>query len=124
LVRLAGLFTLAFSAGFIEMMLRIEPYKTKERALAKNTHHALKAVKQLAKGGPMKFFLSFVQPFTRALRIVVGSWRWIESAACRRGEIGVEELMVSKQSWETFKLSLPTLIDVRPSSGVSGEPSF
>jgi uncharacterized protein YegP (UPF0339 family) len=95
---LAGLFTLAFSAAFIEIMLQVEPYKTKERALAKNTHRAVKVVKQLAKGGPMSFFLSYVQPFTRGLRIFVGSWRWIESASCRRDEVGMEELMVSANS--------------------------
>ena len=40
----------------------------------------------------MRGFLKDVQPFTRAIRIVVATWRWIEAAPCRRLEVGVEEL--------------------------------
>ena len=75
-------------------MMNIEPYKSKEKAMMKNSHHALKVVKQLARGGPMSYFLGYVQPFTRLVRLVVGSWRWIESASCRRSEVGMEEMMV------------------------------
>ena len=75
-------------------MTRVQPYKNKKLAIAKNSARALKVVKQLARGGPMKMFLNHVHPFTRALRILVGAWRWIESAQCRRGEVGVEEALV------------------------------
>jgi hypothetical protein len=104
-VRLAGLFTLAFSASFITIMLQVEPYKSKEKALAKNTHRALKVVKQLARGGPMVYFLGNVHFFTRGLRIVIGSWRWIESASCRRNEVGMEEIMV-----RSTKMNIPTVM--------------
>ena len=40
----------------------------------------------------MRGFLKDVQPFTRTIRIVVATWRWIEAAPCRRLEVGVEEL--------------------------------
>ena len=46
----------------------------------------------------MRVFLKTVKPFTRGMRITVGVWRWIEAAPCRRGEVGVEEFMVSAQS--------------------------
>lgn len=75
-------------------MLRIEPYKNKLAANEKNSDRALNVVKKLARGGSMHYFLNYVQPFTRAVRILVGSWRWIESAQCRRGEVGAEEAMV------------------------------
>lgn len=42
----------------------------------------------------MRWFLQRCHPFTRSLRILVGAWRWVESAQCRRLEIGVEETMV------------------------------
>jgi hypothetical protein len=63
--------------------------------MAKNTKHAVKAAKHLGQGGPMKWFLNYVHPFTRTLRLVVACWRWIESAQCRRGEVGTEEAFVS-----------------------------
>jgi hypothetical protein len=94
LVRLAGLFTLAFSAVFLTKMLRIVPSKHKLKAIEKNSYHALRVVKQLGRGGPMKYFLKHVHPFTRSIRILVAVWRWIESAQCRRGEVGTEEAMV------------------------------
>lgn len=43
----------------------------------------------------MREFLKTVKPFTRSMRIFVGGWRWIEAAPCRRGEVGLEEFMVS-----------------------------
>jgi hypothetical protein len=94
LVRLAGLFTLAASAVFIDKMLRVEPYKNREAAIAQNTHRAVKVVKKLGQGGAMHAFLNYVQPFTRSVRILVATWRWTESAQCRRDEVGAEEFMV------------------------------
>jgi hypothetical protein len=94
LVRLAGLFTLAFTVVYLEKMLRITPVHRRGAALAKTTHGAARIVKKLGQGGPMKYFLNYVQPFTRALRLLVGSWRWVESAQCRRDEVGTEEAMV------------------------------
>ena len=96
LVRIAGLFTLAFTLDFLDSMYRVEPFKKHRRANMKNTHRAYKIVKKLGRGGPMSFFLNKVHIFTRTLRIVVAAWRWIESAQCRRGEVGVEEAMVIK----------------------------
>lgn len=93
-MRLAGLFTVAFTAVLIEKMLQVEPYKNKHSAIAKNSHRALKVVKELGRGGPMRFFLKYVQPFTRSVRLLVAIWRWVESAQCRRGEVGSEEAMV------------------------------
>lgn len=72
LVRLAGLYTLAMSVEFIDKMMRIEPFKNKSRALEKNSYRALRVVKKLGRGGPMKMFLNNVHPFTRSLRILVG----------------------------------------------------
>jgi hypothetical protein len=57
LVRLAGLFTLAATALFIEMMVRITPFvplvkkHKRAKAYAKNTHRAIRVVKQLGRGG-------------------------------------------------------------------------
>ena len=94
LVRLAGLWTLAITIECIARMESIAPYKKHHKADAKNTHRALKVVKQLGRGGPMRWFLNTVQPFTRTLRILVAAWRWVEAAQCRRLEVGVEEAMV------------------------------
>ena len=55
----------------------------------------------------MREFLKTVKPFTRSMRIFVGGWRWIEAAPCRRGEVGLEEFMVSSLScYEQFKMYL------------------
>jgi len=62
--------------------------------MEKNAHRAVRIVKKLGRGGPMKYFLKFVHPFTRSVRILVAVWRWIEAAQCRRGEVGTEEAMV------------------------------
>ena len=94
LVRLAGLWTLAITIEFLAKMQEVEPYKHRNHANAKNTDRAIRIVKKLGRGGPMRWFLQTVQPFTRTLRILVGSWRWIEAAQCRRLEVGVEEAMV------------------------------
>jgi len=116
LVRLAGLFTLALTGVFLQRMLSVTPYhvlphlsnksnkwshKQKKHALKlfykemnRNTRHAVKIVKKLGQGGPMRFFLQYVHPFTRSLRLLVGVWRWTEAAQCRRGEVGTEEAFV------------------------------
>jgi hypothetical protein len=98
LVRLAGLFTLAFTLEFLDRMQSIDPYVVATRhsrnANAKNTRAATKIIKKLGQGGPMSFFLDYVTIFTRTLRAIVACWRWIESAQCRRREVGVEETMV------------------------------
>lgn len=100
LVRLAGLWTLAVTVEFLAKMQAIEPYIHKKHAHktvaanAKNVNKALKIVKKLGRGGELRWFLKTVKPFTRALRILVGIWRWIEAAQCRRLEVGVEEAMV------------------------------
>lgn len=86
LVRLAGLDTLAREVW--NSMVKLEP--TSKKFL----HKASKFYKHLAQGGPMHGFLQRVHPFTRTLRVVVGFWRWLESAKCRRLEVGVEETMV------------------------------
>ena len=65
------------------------------KSMAKNTRHAVKAAKHLGQGGPMRWFLKYVHPFTRTLRLLVACWRWIEAAQCRRGEVGTEEAFVS-----------------------------
>lgn len=78
-------------------MIRISPGPFTHHAhklMEKNSHRAMRVVKKLGQGGSMKYFLNFVHPFTRTLRLVVGGWRWIEASQCRRGEVGVEEVMV------------------------------
>ena len=56
----------------------------------------------------MKGFLGRCHPFTRAIRVVVASWRWIESAKCRRLEVGVEEAMVQYSVFGfSFKVLAP-----------------
>ena len=116
LVRLAGLFTLALTGLFLQRMLSVTPYyalphlnkkwshKQKKHVLKlfykqmrKNTRQAVKVVKKLGQGGPMRFFLQYVHPFTRSLRLLVGIWRWTEAAQCRRGEVGTEEAFVRGQ---------------------------
>lgn len=98
LVRLAGLWTLAITVDFLAKMHSVDPYKDprkhKHRANVKNSEKAVRVVKKLGRGGEMRWFLQTVQVFTRCLRIVIGTWRWVEAAQCRRLEVGVEEAMV------------------------------
>jgi hypothetical protein len=94
LVRLAGLFTLATTLEFVQKMERVVPYVKKKKAAAKNTGRALSVIKKLGRGGPMSWFLNTVHIFTRTIRLVVATWRWIEAAQCRRLEVGVEEALV------------------------------
>ena len=97
MVRLAGLWTLAVTAYFMAKMVRVTPgpfHRHSHHFMKKNAYKAMRIVKKLGQGGPMKYFLNFVHPITRTLRILVGSWRWVEAAQCRRGEVGTEEAMV------------------------------
>jgi len=91
LVRLAGLY---FTVGLNWSMAIDKKYSLTGVDLYRNKggKFALKLVKLLGHGGPMRGFLKDVQPFTRTVRIVVATWRWIEAAPCRRLEVGVEEL--------------------------------
>jgi hypothetical protein len=98
LVRLGGLDTQARDPIFWAKMVTLNPLRYK--SLRKMT----KIVKRLGQGGPMRFFLGRVHPFTRSLRILVAAWRWVESAQCRRLEVGVEETMVSCKIAITFFL--------------------
>jgi hypothetical protein len=88
LVRLGGLDTHARDPIVWAKMVSINPLRFK------SLRKMYKLVKRLGQGGPMRWFLDRVHPFTRTLRILVGAWRWVESAQCRRLEIGVEETMV------------------------------
>ena len=88
LVRLAGLDTLARDPIVWAKMVSINPLRFKK------LKKMYKIIKRLGQGGPMRSFLSRCHPFTRSLRILVGAWRWVESAQCRRLEIGVEETFV------------------------------
>lgn len=89
LVRIGGLDTLARDPIFWAKMVSINPLRYK--SLKKMS----KLVQRLGQGGPMRFFLRRVHPFTRSIRILVAAWRWIESAPCRRLEVGLEETMVT-----------------------------
>lgn len=68
----------------------------------KSIKKLVKFAKNLGQGGDeMRVFLKTVKPFTRTMRITVGAWRWVEAAPCRRGEVGVEEFMVSSLDFDT-----------------------
>jgi len=88
LVRLAGLDTHARDPIVWAKMVSINPLRFK------SLKKMYKIIKRLGQGGPMRWFLQRCHPFTRSLRILVGAWRWVESAQCRRLEVGVEETMV------------------------------
>jgi hypothetical protein len=87
LVRLAGLYVYTQDEEVWERMVGIKIMK------AKGPKKALKLIKRLGQGGPVRAFLKDVQPFTRFIRIVVAAWRYFEASKCRRTEVGVEEAM-------------------------------
>ena len=87
LVRLAGLWVRTEDDLIWEKMVGIKIWKSK------GPRKALKLIKRLGQGGPMRLFLDAVQPFTRTIRIVVAAWRWFEASKCRRSEVGTEEFM-------------------------------
>jgi len=87
-VRLSGLYVYSYAPpSMVQSILVLDPtkYKTMKKLL--------KYSKRLGQGGPVRDFLNAVQPFTRGMRILVGSWRWFEASPCRRWEVGVEEFM-------------------------------
>jgi len=90
LVRLGGLLVFALDPLIWEQLTTANFLKRKGRK------QSAKLGKHLGQGGPMHGFLQMCRPFTRTLRIIVGAWRWIEAAKPRRGEVGLEEGMVSK----------------------------
>mmetsp|Transcript_18891 Transcript_18891/g.27399 ORF Transcript_18891/g.27399 Transcript_18891/m.27399 type:complete len:903 (+) Transcript_18891:110-2818(+) len=91
LVRLAGLECSAQTNWSVAV-------DTKISLISLNLHKrkgpklGLKLVKYLGRGGVMSSFLKSVQPFTRCVRILVATWRWVEAAPCRRWQVGVEEM--------------------------------
>jgi hypothetical protein len=68
-------------------ILLLDPEKNK------SMKKLLKFSKHLGQGGPVSDFLNTVKPFTRSMRMLVGTWRWFEASPCRREEVGVEEFM-------------------------------
>ena len=60
---------------------------------SKTTIKMGKYIKHLGQGGTVKLFLNTVQPFTRTVRLLTGSWRWFEASPTRRMEVGIEEAM-------------------------------
>lgn len=87
LVRLAGLYVYTQDDEVWDKMVGIKIMKHK------GPKKALKLIKRLGQGGPVRVFLKDVQPFTRFVRIVVAAWRYFEASKCRRTEVGVEEAM-------------------------------
>ncbi|CAB9529687.1 unknown protein (Partial), partial [Seminavis robusta] len=88
--------------------ITVDPLK-----MAKNTKKAVKIVKKLGQGGPMRFFLKYVKPFTRTLRLFVAGWRWAEASQCRRGEVGTEEafaFMGNRVSRTLARLAVDSLV--------------
>ena len=77
LVRLGGLDTHAHDPIVWAKMVSINPLRFK------SLKKMYKLVKRLGQGGPMRWFLQRCHPFTRSLRILVGAWRWVESAQVR-----------------------------------------
>lgn len=89
LVRLGGLYVYSFDSTAAPAVLLLDPEKRK------SIKKLVKFAKMLGQGGDqMRIFLKTVKPFTRTMRIIVGGWRWVEAAPCRRGEVGLEEFMV------------------------------
>ncbi|KAL3795879.1 hypothetical protein HJC23_002150 [Cyclotella cryptica] len=88
LVRLGGLYVYSFDSTAAPAVLLLDPEKHK------TIKKLVKFAKMLGQGGDeMRIFLKTVKPFTRTMRILVGGWRWVEAAPCRRGEVGLEEFM-------------------------------
>jgi hypothetical protein len=87
---LGGLYVYSFDSVAAPKVLLLDPEKFK------SIKKLVKFAKNLGQGGDeMRVFLKTVKPFTRTMRITVGAWRWVEAAPCRRGEVGLEEFMVS-----------------------------
>ncbi len=61
----------------------------------------------------MKLFLTTVQPFTRSVRLLTGTWRWVEASPSRRIEVGMEEIMAfigNRVSRILARLGMDTLV--------------
>jgi hypothetical protein len=86
-VRLAGLYVYSIDPTVVPGILLLDPERQK------TVIKLLKFSKRLGQGGPVRAFVESVKPFTRGMRMLVGSWRWCEASPCRRGEVGLEELM-------------------------------
>lgn len=80
------------NSHILSEMLKITPLKMK------SLDKMPKIIKHLGQGGATRDFLEACRPFTNFLRILVGGWRYVEAAPCRRLEVGVEETMVSHLS--------------------------
>jgi len=89
LVRLGGMETYAADPIIWSQLTTVDIMRRK------GFKQAFKLGKRMGQGGGMRAFLQICQPFTRTIRIVVATWRWIEAAKPRRLEVGVEEAMVS-----------------------------
>ena len=87
LVRLAGLYAYSQDPENWDKMVALNLMKRK------GPRKALKLVKHLSQGGPMKDFLNNVKVATRTIRIVAATWRWIEAPESRRFEVGFAEFM-------------------------------
>jgi len=87
LVRIGGLYVYSFDPNIAPNILLLDPEKRK------TIKKLFKFAKTLGQGGQLRIFVMTVKPFTRSMRILVGAWRWFEAAPCRRGEVGVEEIM-------------------------------
>lgn len=59
----------------------------------KGPKQALKIVKRLSQGGPLKPFMANIKYINGTVRIIVATWRFIEAAECRRFEVGVAEFI-------------------------------
>lgn len=73
--------------SIMNKILILDPTRTK------TTIKLGKYIKHLGQGGTVKLFLNTVQPFTRTVRLLTGSWRWFEASPTRRMEVGIEEAM-------------------------------
>jgi hypothetical protein len=83
LVRLGGMETLASNPMVWEQMTTVNLLNRK------GVKTAYRLGKRLGQGGVMRDFLKLVQPFTRTIRLVVATWRWIEASRPRRAEVFV-----------------------------------
>lgn len=87
IVRLGGLETYATDSTVWPLLT------TADVVSRKGFKHTFKLGKALGQGGVMRPFLQMCQPFTRSIRMIVATWRWIEAAKPRRLEVFVEEAL-------------------------------
>jgi len=118
LCRLAGLYVYAIDESRWDDIVGFNLIRKK------GPKQALKVVKRLSQGGPLRPFMTNIKMFNGTVRIVVATWRFIEAAECRRFEAGVTELMafcgnrVSRalardlMDWFTTVVVVPTVVDM------------